>query len=212
MIHQQFKNEASGHDALHIERVVQLSLELAEEEERPIDLEIIYLTALLHDIADWKFYEGDETIGPLKAEQWLHHINYPNNKIKQITKNIAGISFKGEAEEQLPLSLEGQIVQDADRLDAMGAVGIARTFAYGGFAGHLMYDPSIPPQRNMDKKAYQQQPSTTYNHFFEKLLLLKDRMNTPQARLKALTKHQRMLDFLAAFEEEMNIDSALFRE
>jgi uncharacterized protein len=159
---------------------------------------------LLHDIADSKFHNGDETIGPRIAREFLHSQNIDSNTIQHITSIIENISFKGGNFEQKFSSIELDIVQDADRLDAIGAIGIARTFNYGGFKNRQLYNPDIPPNLNMSATEYKNSKAPTINHFYEKLLLLKDKMNTPTARKIAQERHAYMEGFLAQFYGEWN--------
>ncbi|MGM0531729.1 MAG: HD domain-containing protein [Bacteroidota bacterium] len=191
-----------GHDWWHTLRVRNLALHLAQTE--PGDRFVVELGALLHDIADPKFYEGDETIGPRKAEKFLEGLGVEKKVINHIQKLIANISFKGGTHTQNFHSPELAIVQDADRLDAMGAIGIARTFNYGGFKNREIYNPDIPPNPDMTKETYKNSTSPTINHFYEKLLLLKDRMNTPTGRSLAEHRHRFMEQFLEEFFEEWN--------
>lgn len=163
---------------------------------------VVELGALLHDIADSKFYNGDEEIGPRKAREFLKSLHIEANIISHIEKIIRHVSFKGEAHKQGFRSPELDIVQDADRLDAMGAIGIARTFNYGGFKNRAIYDPDIPPKKNMNKKEYKKCQAPTINHFYEKLLLLKDRMNTQTGKKLAEERHEFMLSFLKEFNKE----------
>jgi uncharacterized protein len=166
------------------------------------NLLVVELAALLHDIADWKSHCGDSTVGPKVASDWLTSLNVDAGVVQQVGKIIAGISFKGAGVEQPALSREGQVVQDADRLDAMGAIGIARAFAYGGAKGRLLHDPAVEPERHRTAEAYLKSGGTTINHFYEKLLLLKDRMNTATGRAIAEKRHQVMEDFLQRFYGE----------
>lgn len=192
--------EGSGHDWWHIYRVWQNALHIAQHEE--VDLFVVQLAALLHDIADHKFHDGDDTVGPKVARVWLEKLNVEENVIEHVCRIIKDISFKGAQVETPMHSSEGQVVQDADRLDAIGAIGIARTFAYGGHKGHLLYDPAISPEAHTSFEAYKQSTAPTINHFYEKLLLLKDRMNTATGRALAEKRHQVMEDFLVQFFAE----------
>lgn len=199
---QKFEREASGHDFWHLQRVVGLAMRLQSHEGG--NLFIICMTAWLHDIADWKFHQGDESQGPKQARQWLEDLAVAQGNIEDICSIIANLSFKGALVAPKALSIEGKIVQDADRLDAMGAVGIARTFAYGGHAGSPIYDPQKKPTLHDDAQAYVQDRSHTINHFHEKLLLLKDRLNTATAQQWAQQRHARLEQFLFDFMEEWN--------
>lgn len=189
-----------GHDWWHIYRVWKLSREIAKTED--VDVLVVELGALLHDIADSKFYEGDETLGPKKARKFLKSLSVDENIIFHVEKIISNISFKGGNHNQEFQSLELGVVQDADRLDAIGAIGIARTFNYGGFKGRKIYDPNINPKLNMTKEEYKKRDSPTVNHFYEKLLLLKDRMNTASGKRIAEHRHQFMENYLQEFYDE----------
>ncbi len=166
------------------------------------DMLIVELAALLHDIADWKLHDGDLSVGPARAKEWMDSLGLEPSIVDHVCQIIAGISFKGAAVERPPLSLEGKVVQDADRLDAMGAIGIARAFAYGGAKGRAIYDPAIQPTEHRTAEAYLTSGGHTINHFYEKLLLLKDRMNTATGRAMAETRHAVMEDYLRQFYEE----------
>lgn len=196
------KNAEGGHDWFHIERVLNNSRNIAEKENA--NLQIVELGALLHDIADSKFHDGDETVGPRKAEEFLRSQNAPEEVIDHVIKIIENISFKGGNITQKFKSIELDIVQDADRLDALGAIGISRTFNYGGFKGRALYDPEIKPNLNMTKEEYKASNAPTINHFYEKLLLLKDRMNTETGRKIAAERHLFMEQFLEQFYAEWN--------
>jgi uncharacterized protein len=200
---EKFKSESSGHDWAHIHRVYRTSLQiLAGEAPHQADKQIVSLGALLHDIADWKFHHGDESAGPRAAAKWLKSLHTDETTIQAVCTMIKELSFKG-AGVQTPMStLEGKIVQDADRLDALGAVGIARAFSYGGFKHRMMFDPGALPHLHQTAEQYKAQQSTTVNHFFEKLLLLRDRMNTETARKLAEERHRFMVDFLDRFFAE----------
>jgi uncharacterized protein len=196
------KNSEGGHDWFHIERVWKNAMLIAKEEE--CDMELVQLAALLHDIADSKFHGGNEEIGPETAANWLRSQNYPQDRIDRITSIIRAISYKGGANEHEDHSIEFHIVQDADRLDAIGAIGIARTFNYGGFKNRAIYDPSIAPNLNMTKEQYKKSTAPTINHFYEKLLLLKDLMNTESGKRIAEQRHRYMQGFLDQFYQEWN--------
>lgn len=194
-------NQAEGsHDWWHVYRVWQLSKKIAEDE--PGDQLIIELGALLHDIADYKFHDGDETLGPQKARDWLTEQKADEAVIHGVEQIIRHISFKGGNQPQRYRSPELDVVQDADRLDAIGAIGIARAFSYGGQRGHALYDPNIAPNLQMDATTYRKSSSPAINHFYEKLLLLKDRMNTPTGRRMAEARHQFMEHYLQQFFAE----------
>ena len=199
-VQQELANAEGGHDWFHIERVYKNALLIAEEED--VNLDIIALGALLHDIADAKFHQGDETVGPKKAQQFLQQQNVESATIEHVIKIIEHISFKGGNFQQQFHSKELAIVQDADRLDALGAIGIARTFNYGGFKNRKLYDPAIAPKLNMTKEEYKKGDNPTINHFYEKLFLLKDRMNTQKAKQIAQERHLFMEKFLEQFYAE----------
>lgn len=190
----------TGHDWWHVCRVWRMAKRIGGAEKA--DLLIVELAALLHDIADWKAYGGDSTVGPELAREWLVSLELDPIVIEHVCQIVADISFKGADVKQPRLSLEGKIVQDADRLDAIGAIGIARAFAYGGAKGRLIYDPAIKPAEHRTVEAYLQSNGTTINHFYEKLLLLKDRMNTATGRAIAEERHRIMEEFLRWFYEE----------
>lgn len=196
----QLAQAEGGHDWFHIERVYNNAMLIAKGED--CNLEIVQLGALLHDIADSKFHNGDETVGPSMAWQFLSAQNVPEDIIIHVVNIIENISFKGGNHDMKFHSLELDIVQDADRLDALGAIGIARTFNYGGFKNRALYDPSIAPNLNMTKEEYKATTAPTLNHFYEKLLLLKDRMNTPTGKTIAEDRHKYMEGFLSQFYAE----------
>lgn len=194
------QNAEAGHDWFHIERVLRNSLLIANEEE--CDLEVVKLAALLHDIADSKFNDGDESIGPKTARTFLEQENISQETINHVVAIIENISFKGGNFEKKFTSKELEIVQDADRLDAIGAIGIARTFNYGGFKNRQLYNPEIAPQLKMTKEEYKNSEAPTINHFYEKLLLLKDKMNTETGKKIAQERHRFMELFLSQFYAE----------
>lgn len=193
-------NAEGGHDWWHIYRVWQLAKKIATTEKT--NLLVVELGALLHDIADAKFNDGDESIGPKKAREFLQSISVEEELIAHVEKIIQHISFKGGNFEQAFNSTELAVVQDADRLDAMGAIGIARTFNYGGFKNRAIYNPNIQPNLNMSKEEYKNSTAPTINHFYEKLLLLKDRMNTTTGKTMATHRHNYMEQFLEEFYKE----------
>ena len=199
-VKQTLESAEGGHDWFHIERVYNNALLISKKED--VDLFIVSLGALLHDIADSKFHNGDDTIGPQKAREFLFEINVDSEAIEHVVKIIENISFKGGHVTQNFSSIELDVVQDADRLDALGAIGIARTFNYGGFKNRKLYDPSIQPDLNMTKEVYKTSSAPTINHFYEKLLLLKDRMNTKTGKQIALKRHSYMETFLQQFYAE----------
>ena len=196
----QLAQAEGGHDWFHIERVYKNALLIAEEEE--CNLTVVKLAALLHDIADSKFHNGDETIGPKVAREFLESQNASEETIEHVVNIIENISFKGGNFENFFSSKELEIVQDADRLDAIGAIGIARTFNYGGFKNRQLYNPTIAPKLNMTKEEYKKSEAPTLNHFYEKLLLLKDKMNTETGKKIAHQRHEFMELFLSQFYTE----------
>lgn len=189
-----------GHDWFHIERVYKNAVLIAASEN--CDLEIVQLGALLHDIADSKFHDGDETIGPRTARTFLESEKVAPATMDHVIAIIENISFKGGKVERQFSSIELDIVQDADRLDAIGAIGIARTFNYGGFKNRALYNPEIAPNLTMTKDEYKNNEAPTINHFYEKLLLLKDKMNTTTGKQIAQDRHRYMEDFLEQFYAE----------
>jgi len=189
-----------GHDWFHIERVYKNAMQIAVDET--CDLTVVKLGALLHDIADSKFHQGDEEIGPKTAQKFLESENVTEEIIEHVIQIIKNISFKGGNFEKTFSSKELEIVQDADRLDALGAIGIARTFNYGGFKNRAIYNPTIAPKLNMSKEEYKKSEAPTLNHFYEKLLLLKDKMNTETGKKLALERHRFMELFLSQFYAE----------
>ncbi|MDP2088530.1 MAG: HD domain-containing protein [Flavobacteriaceae bacterium] len=191
-----------GHDWFHIERVWNNAKLIAKEEK--VDLLIVELGALLHDIADSKFHQGDETIGPKKARAFLENLQVDEKTIDHIEKIIENISFKGGNFNQKFHSKELEVIQDADRLDAIGAVGIARAFNYGGFKNRALFNPDIKPNLHQTKEAYKNNNAPTINHFYEKLLLLKDKMNTKTGKKIAAKRHQFMEAYLRQFYDEWN--------
>ena len=196
------KNAEGGHDWFHILRVWNNAKLISKNEN--VDEFVVELGALLHDIADSKFHDGDETIGPKIAREFLESQQVDDSIIVHIENIISNISFKGGNFEQQFNSPELEVIQDADRLDAIGAVGIARTFNYGGFKNRPLYNPEITPNLNQSKEAYKNSEAPTINHFYEKLLLLKDRMNTVTGREIAANRHQYMENFLNQFYDEWN--------
>lgn len=189
-----------GHDWFHIERVYKNALLIGLTEA--VDNTIVALGALLHDIADSKFHEGDESVGPRVARAWLESQEVAEETIQHVVQIIDNISYKGGKVDRKFSSLELDVVQDADRLDAIGAIGIARTFNYGGYKNHKIYDPAIAPHLTMTKEEYKSSTAPTINHFYEKLLLLKDLMNTETGKRVAQKRHDYMVGFLDQFYEE----------
>ena len=198
----QLENAESGHNWFHMERVYNNALLIAKDET--CNLEVVQLAALLHDIADSKFHDGDETVGPKVASDFLTSENVSEETINHVVLIIENISFKGGNFEKKFTSKELEIVQDADRLDAIGAVGIARTFNYGGFKNREIYNPDILPNLKMTKEEYKNSTAPTINHFYEKLLLLKDKMNTESGKKIAQQRHDFMKTFLEQFYNEWN--------
>jgi len=189
-----------GHDWFHIERVYTNALHISQTEI--IDPLVVSLAALLHDIADSKFHNGDETIGPKIAREFLTTQSISETTVDHVIKIIENVSFGGGNKKQTFRSTELDVVQDADRLDAIGAIGIARAFNYGGFKNRSLYDPAIAPNLEMSPEEYKASTAPTINHFYEKLLLLKDLMNTETGRRIALERHQFMEQFLTQFQSE----------
>lgn len=201
MIKNKLMGEGTGHDWYHIERVYKLAEHIAEK-EGDVDIFIVRMGALLHDIADHKFHDGDETVGPKVAMEWLESVKVRPERMKKIVDIVKEISFKG-LDVPTPMSTkEGQIVQDADRIDAIGAIGIARTFAYGGNKNRPIYDPNIKPVCHDSFAAYKTSTAPTINHFYEKLLHLKDKMNTKAGKQIAEERHAFMENFLEQFYKE----------
>lgn len=190
----------SGHDWFHVERVYKTALTI-NQTEKANEL-IVSLAALLHDIADSKFHDGNEELGPQKAENFLKQIGVEPSVIAEVKQIIRNLSFKVSLEQSSYHSKALAVVQDADRLDAIGAIGIARTFNYGGYKNRSIYNPEIPPIQNISKEAYKNSTAPTINHFYEKLLLLKDRMNTPTGKKMAQQRHEFMLNYLEQFYAE----------
>ncbi|MDN3955218.1 HD domain-containing protein [Sporolactobacillus laevolacticus] len=198
-----FYGEGSGHDWWHIHRVYETSLQIMEREHHDgVNKEVVALAALLHDIADWKFNNGDDEAGPSVAAEWLESQQASPSVIESVCEIIRHLSFKGAGVPTPMDNLEGKIVQDADRLDAIGAIGIARAFAYGGYKNREMFDSEILPQSHQTAEEYKAQQSTTVNHFYEKLLLLRDRMNTETGKKIAEERHHFMVQFLEQFFRE----------
>lgn len=202
-VKQTLNGAEGGHDWFHIERVYKNALLIAKNEN--VDLFIVSLGALLHDIADAKFHNGDETVGPKMARKFLENEQVRETTIVHVENIIKYISYKSSLSgEKIFSSPELDVVQDADRLDAIGAIGIARCFNYGGFKNRALYDPTIAPNLNMTKKEYKKSTAPTINHFYEKLLLLKDKMNTKTGLSIAAERHLYMEQFLAQFYNEWN--------
>ena len=199
-VKEKLQNAEGGHDWFHVERVYNNALLIAEEES--CDLQVIKLAALLHDVADSKFHNGDETIGPKIAREFLVTQNVAEETINHVIAIIENISYKGGNFEKEFHSKELEIVQDADRLDAIGAIGIGRAFAYGGFMKREMHNPDVSHEIHNTFEEYKNKSGSTINHFYEKLLLLKDKMNTKTGREKAMERHEFMESFLVEFYSE----------
>ena len=206
-VQQTLKSAEGGHDWFHIERVYKNARQISKTEK--VDEFIVALGALLHDIADSKFHNGDESIGPKIAVDFLKSEKVPDDIIEHVQQIIENISFKGGNEIQQFRSPELDVVQDADRLDAIGAIGIARTFNYGGFMNRKLYDPEIKPNLNMTKAEYKTSTAPTINHFYEKLLLLKNRMNTNTGKEMAEERHKFMELYLQQFYHECGITACI---
>lgn len=199
-VRKMLRGDSSGHDWWHIERVRRMALYLGEQEGA--DPFVVELAALLHDIADWKFYQGDPEAGPRVAAAWLEDCGVDSSVIEPVCSIIREISFKGSGVPTPMGSIEGEVVQDADRLDALGAIGIARAFAYGGYRGREIHNPDVEPESHETIDDYREGTGPTINHFHEKLLLLRERMNTNAARRLAEGRHEYMEGFLAQFYRE----------
>lgn len=198
----QFEQDASGHDWWHIHRVWQLAVKIAKHEHA--DLFLVEMAALMHDLDDWKLSEQQG--GENRSQKWMEKLGVPGSFIDKIEQIISEISFKGAGVDTTPTSIEAKVVQDADRLDAMGAIGIARTFAYGGNRKRQIYDPEIKPEMHIDFESYKKTNAPTINHFYEKLLLLKDRMNTAYGKKLAEERHRFMKLYLDQFFKEWNLN------
>jgi uncharacterized protein len=201
-VRRELEDAEGGHDWFHIQRVYRNTLLIARQEKA--DLLTVSLASLLHDIADSKFHSGDEEIGPKKAFRFMQELDIDPDIRNHVIEIIRNISYKNSLEVTMNNfdSLELRVVQDADRLDAMGAVGIARAFNFGGFAGRKLYDPEIQPNQKMSKEEYKKCTGPTINHFYEKLLLLRDLMHTNTGKRLARNRHTFMLDFLEEFFQE----------
>ena len=189
-----------GHDWSHVDRVRKLALFIGKKEKA--DLFIVELAAILHDVADHKFYRGDDQVGPKTAQAWLRKLRLDPKTVAAVGFIIAEVSFKGAGVKDNLKSREGNIVRDADKLDALGAIGVARAFSYGGHFNTPFYLPGVKPEFHTSFKQYQRGGASTINHFYEKLLLLKNRMSTKTAKKLAIRRHQFMLVFLKEFFRE----------
>ena len=204
-VEKELGGDGSGHDWWHVYRVWSIAKKIAQKENA--DQTIVELAALLHDIADWKFNDGDESAGPKQAAAWLNKNGVDPGLVDEVCDIISRLSYKGAGVATPMRTIEGKIVQDADRLDAIGAVGIARTFAYGGNKNRLMYHPEEAPVMHKNFKHYKNNKGHTINHFHEKLLLLKDRMNTESAKKLAEQRHLFMKNYLDRFHKEWDGDA-----
>jgi uncharacterized protein len=201
-VKKELQHAEAGHDWWHIERVWKTAKNIALEED--VNLEVVEFAALLHDIADAKFHDGDEEVGPQRAGDFLKSIEVDEETIVHVQQIIRNMSFKSSLGILNFTSKEMLVVQDADRLDAIGAIGIARAFTYGGFKNRELYDPAIEPALNQSKEEYKGTTAPTINHFYEKLLLLKDKMNTLTGKRIAEKRHEFMESYLAQFYAEWN--------
>ena len=200
-VKKRLKGAEGGHDWFHTERVYKNSLAIAKHEN--VNITVVSLAALLHDIADSKFHDGNEAIGPDLARVFLTKNGLDRKLTNEVVEIIKSLSFKNTFEKKVSyMSEELKVVQDADRLDAMGAIGIARCFNYGGFKNRVLYDPTIPPNLNMTKEEYKKAQGPTINHFYEKLLLLKDQMTTETGKKLAVKRHEFMERYLEQFFNE----------
>lgn len=200
-VRQKFSGEGTGHDWWHMYRVWQMAKTIGNQ-EKDADMFVVELGALLHDIADWKFHDGDEEAGPKAARKWLESIAVDEDVIVQVEDIIRTVSFKGAGVASNMKTLEGKIIHDADKLDAIGAIGIARTFAYGGANNREIYSPEVKPELHQTFEAYKNGGTHSLNHFYEKLLLLKDRMYTDTAKQLAQHRHDFMQQYLDEFYAE----------
>jgi uncharacterized protein len=199
-VHGRLAGEGTGHDWWHVERVWRMAVRLAADE--PVDHLVVELAALLHDVADWKFHGGDDEIGPRLAGEWLAGVGVEPLVIAHVQEIVRDLSFKGAGVPRPMRTREGAVVQDADRLDAIGAIGIARAFAYGAHKGNTLHEPGVAPSPHATAEAYKAGSGSTVNHFYEKLLLLRDRMNTERARRLADGRHSFLEEFLERFHGE----------
>jgi uncharacterized protein len=199
-VKQLLSGETTGHDWWHVYRVWQNALHIGKQEK--VDMFVVELAALLHDIADWKFHGGDEKAGSRAAREWLMTQSVAPPVADHACQIIDDLSFKGAGVRTAMKTKEGMVVQDADRLDALGAIGIARAFAYGGHKGQAIYNPDISPTLHASFEEYKKRDGTTINHFHEKLLLLKDLMNTQTGRRMAEQRHEYLVNFLEQFHLE----------
>jgi uncharacterized protein len=198
---QRLVDDCSGHDWWHAWRVWNNALCIAKGEKK-VDRFVIELAAILHDVADWKFYDGDMQAGPRRIKRFLISAGADKTVANHVCDIIGNMSFKGAGVRPAPLSREGMIVQDADRLDAIGAIGIARTFAYGGVKGRAVHDPEKKPANFQNFAQYKNNHSSSINHFYERMLLVKDMLNTDKAKLMAESRHGFLEEYLEHFLRE----------
>lgn len=203
-VRKKLEKEHTGHDWWHAFRVWKMALKIAEEEKN-VDLFVVQLAALLHDIADWKFHSAGDSAGTKLTREWLEKLHVEENVIFHVCEIIKGVSFKGAGVKSQMRTMEGMVVQDADRLDAIGAIGIARTFAYGGYCGRKIHSPDIKPEKHETFEQYKNSKGTSINHFYEKLFLLKGLMNTKTARKIAEQRHKFMKQYLDRFFKEWEV-------
>lgn len=196
----EFEGESTGHDWWHVDRVRRIALMLAAQEGA--DTQIVELGALLHDIADWKFNGGDEEAGPRETRRWLESLDARPEVVQAVVEIVEQVTFKGAGVQTPTSTIEAAVVQDADRLDALGAIGIARAFAYGGSRSRPLWDPGETPELHAEFEAYRKKSGSTIAHFHEKLLLLKDRMQTESGKALAENRHAFMLKYLEQFKLE----------
>lgn len=202
-VKKELENAEGGHDWFHIERVYK-NARLILKEEKDVNTTVVLLGALLHDIADYKFHDGDESVGPKRAATFLNALGVQEVVVSHVISIIQNVSFKGGNFQKNFHSKELEIVQDADRLDAIGAIGIARTFNYGGYKNRPIYNPEIRPNLKLTPEEYKNHIAPTINHFYEKLLLLKDLMHTETAKKIAEKRHHFMELYLEQFFAEWN--------
>lgn len=200
-VKQKFIEDSSGHDWWHMYRVWKMSKHIAKS-EKGVNQTVVELGALLHDIADFKFHDGDIEAGPREARKWLESIGASEDITAHVEDIVRNVSFKGAKVRNNLKTKEGQIVHDADKLDAIGAIGIARCFAYAGFNGNIMFDPAIKPTLHSSFEQYKDMKPTAINHFYEKLILLKDRMYTETGKKIAAHRHAVIEEFLREFHDE----------
>lgn len=201
-VRSEFDQYDAGHDWWHVVRVWNNAVTILNELKELVDCTVVLLGVILHDIADAKFYDGDESIGPTMARQRMRSYSIDSERVEHVVQIITHMSYKNSLDGITWSSPEMVIVQDADRLDAIGAIGIARAFSYGGFKQRSFYDPALKPQLQLSKEDYKKQQSPTMNHFYEKLLLLKDQFHSSTARRMAEERHQFMLSFVERFYDE----------